>query len=258
MPMAAGLYYFSYESEDASRPPVILIHGAGGTHLNWPPQLRRLHGQRIFAVDLPGHGKSEGVGRQVIAEYAADVLRFMDALKLPAAVFVGHSMGSAVALTLALTEPERALGLGLLGAGARLRVAPAVLEAAPKPDMFLVAVNMVNDACYSPQADARLRELGAQKMAETRPPVFYGDFLACDAFNVLNDLPRIHTPTLILVGGEDKLTPPRFSEALHDRIPKARLHILAGAGHMVMQERPDECAALLTDFLDGIPYQPGK
>ena len=63
MPQAAGMYYFSSGEDDWSRPAVILLHGAGGNHLHWPPEIRRLAGQRIYAPDLPGHGKSDGIGR---------------------------------------------------------------------------------------------------------------------------------------------------------------------------------------------------
>ena len=63
MPVAADLYYHIYEgSEEGRRPPVVLIHGAGGTHLHWPSEVRRLPGYRVLALDLPGHGKSGGAG----------------------------------------------------------------------------------------------------------------------------------------------------------------------------------------------------
>ena len=77
MPIAASLYYFAHEANNHSRPPVILIHGAGGSHLSWPPQLRRLHNQRMFALDLPAHGKSQDIGRHSIEDYVHDVLEFM-------------------------------------------------------------------------------------------------------------------------------------------------------------------------------------
>ena len=209
-------------------------------------------------MDLPGHGKSEGVGRQVIAEYAADIIAFMDALKLRAAVIVGHSMGSAIALTLAIQHPRRVLGLGLIGSGARLRVAPALLESAANPATFASAVQMVTDFSYGPQADPRLKELGNQQMAETRPPVLYGDFLACDEFNVSDELPRLKIPTLVLVGKEDRMTPLKYSQALADGIPNARLQVIPDAGHMLMLEQPAEVASALAGFLSAIPYQRGQ
>ena len=123
MPIAAELYYFAHEAEDTAEksPPVILIHGAGGTHLSWPPQIRRLDGERIYALDLPGHGKSDGAGRHSMDEYADDIITFMKELKLREAVMVGVSMGSAIALTLALKSPKKVLGLGLLGSGAKMQ-----------------------------------------------------------------------------------------------------------------------------------------
>jgi pimeloyl-ACP methyl ester carboxylesterase len=258
MPTAAGLYYFAHEAEIAARPPVILIHGAGGTHLNWPPQIRRLDGQPILAVDLPGHGKSAGVGRQVIAEYAADIIGFMDALKMRSAVIVGHSMGSAIALTLAIEYPKRVLGLGLLGGGARLGVAPDLLQSAVNPSAFASAVQWVTKYSYGPQADPRLKELGAKRMAEIRPPVLYGDFLACEGFGVLEDLPRIKTPTLILVGEQDRMTPPRLSQTLHRQIPRSQLLSIPEAGHMLMLEQPEAVASALSNFFNSIPYQIGQ
>lgn len=258
MPIAAGIYYFAHEAENMTRPPVILIHGAGGTYLNWPPQVRRLVGQRMFALDLPGHGKSAGIGRQSIAEYARDVVAFMQALKLRSAVMVGHSMGSAIALTLALQFPKRVLGLALLGGGAKLRVSPAILESVATPNTFLAGVQMITEFSYSTQSDPRLKELGAQQMASTRPPVLYGDFLACDAFNVLDSLSRIHVPTLILVGAEDRMTPPKYSEVLHAQIAGSCLKIIPNAGHMLMLEQPHAVAAALDEFLQTISFEAGK
>src|SRR5512140_865762 len=124
MPTAAGLYYFSIGAGDLSRPPVILIHGAGGHHLYWPPEIRRMPGERLFAVDLPGHGRSAGVAHHAIRDDAAAIVGFMDVLHLNRAALVGHSMGGAVALEAAIHWPNRVLGLGIIGSAAHLRVSP--------------------------------------------------------------------------------------------------------------------------------------
>jgi pimeloyl-ACP methyl ester carboxylesterase len=250
MPTAAGIYYFAHEAENKTRPPVILIHGAGGSQLSWPPQIRRLNGQRVLTVDLPGHGKSEGAGRQEISEYALDILAFMKALKLRGAVVVGHSMGSAIALTLAVQYPKQVLGLGLLGSGAKLRVAPAILDLTANTGTFSNAVELVINHSFSEQADSQLKKLSIKQMLETRTPVLHGDFLACNAFNILNELPRIQTRTLILCGEKDAMTPPKFSEALRDGIPGAQLEIVPEAGHMLMLEQPEAVAKSLEQFLN--------
>ncbi len=254
MPIAAGLYYFAHGEDLYHRPPVVLIHGAGGAHLNWPPQVRRLNGQRLFALDLPGHGKSKGMGRQDILEYARAVSEFLKALSLPAAILVGHSMGSAIALIMALQFPQQVLGLGLLGGGAKLRVAKSILELAAHPETFSTLLQMLSRLSYGPHADPRLKELGMRCLAETPPQVLYGDFLACNAFDVMQQVKNIHVPTLLLCGSEDQMTPPNRSEYLHEQIAGSELRVMPGVGHMLMLEAPDETARLLRAFLDTIPY----
>jgi pimeloyl-ACP methyl ester carboxylesterase len=258
MPTASAYYYFSHETKKISRIPVIFIHGAGGTHLSWPPQVRRLPDQNIFALDLPGHGKSEGMGRQSIEEYVEDVAAFMTAIKVRAAVIVGHSMGSAIALTFALKYPKRVRGLGLVGSGSRLRVAPAILEGVKDADIFPATVQMINEYSFSSHTSPRLIELAMQRMAETRPSVIYGDFLACDAFNAADQLGQIETPTLILCGREDKMTPLKYSESLRDGITNSQLEVIDGAGHMVMLEQPDAVAENLSRFLNNLRRRAGQ
>ncbi len=258
MPQINGLFYFSHGAEKVSRPPIVFIHGAGGTHLHWPPQVRRLIDQRVLALDLPGHGKSGGVGSQSIADYARAVVDFLDSAKLNAAIFVGHSMGSAIALTLALDFPKRVLGLGLVGSGARLRVAPEILENTASEAMFPVAVKLINDAEFSPSVNPRLKELAAARMAEIRPSVLHGDFLACNEFDVMQRLGEISVPTLILCGTDDILTPPRYAEYLRNNIPAAHLITFPGAGHMVMLEQPEAVANALAVFANDIRYRPGQ
>ncbi|MFZ5859003.1 MAG: alpha/beta fold hydrolase [Chloroflexota bacterium] len=258
MPTLNHIFYFSHGAENVSRPPLVFIHGAGGTHLHWPPQVRRIDGQRIFAIDLPGHGKSGGVGSQSITDYASIIVDFLDAAGLNAAVFVGHSMGSAIALTLALDFPKHVLGLGLVGSGARLRVAPLILDTTSSAATFPTAVKLINDAEFGPSVNPRMKELAAQRMAEIRPSVLHGDFLACNEFDVMARLGEISVPTLILCGADDILTPVKYSEFLRDQIKGARLVTFPGAGHMVMLEQPTEVADALAEFADSIPYRAGQ
>ncbi len=263
MPTTTELYYFAHqaeveEGEVAKHPPVILIHGAGGTHLSWPPQIRRMADEKIYALDLPGHGKSEGTGRQSIDEYADDVIAFMKELKIRAAVFVGISMGSAIALTLALKYPKQVLGLGLLGSGSKMRVAPTLLEMAGSPNTFESAVSMINENCFGAETPKNLLELSKRTMLEIRPPVLLGDLLACNEFDVTSQLELIKVPTLIICGAEDKMTPSKFSESLHVGIVNSQLHVLDKTGHMVMLEQPETVANLLKLFIDGIPLKVRK
>lgn len=258
MPTARGLSYFASGADALLRPPAVLIHGAGGHQLFWPPQVRRLHDQRIFAVDLPGHGRSPGLGHHAIDDYAEVVIGFLDALGLSTSVLVGHSMGGAIALDIARQWPRRVLGLVLVASGAKLRVAPDLLRMTAEPSTSGAAIQLLTDLSFAPQAPARLKELSAQRLAETRLPVLNGDLIACDAFDMRDQVRLISAPALIICGSADRMTPPAYSTYLEQQMPAARLELVADAGHMVMLERPDAVAASLGAFLDSIPYRPGR
>jgi pimeloyl-ACP methyl ester carboxylesterase len=248
MPIAANLYY-AEQSSDTGRFPAVLIHGAGGTHLHWPSEVRRIPGQPVYALDLPGHGKSEGLGQQSIADYARAVLAWLDVLQIPQAVFIGHSMGGAISQFLGLRHPERTAGLGLVGTGARLRVLPELLENAGNPLTFSAAIELISRRSYAPTTDPRLVELAANRMTEIRPSVMQGDYMACDQFDIMDEVQNIQAPTLVITGMEDEMTPPRYAQYLANKIPNAELVLVPEAGHMVMLEQPEIVARELLNFL---------
>lgn len=252
MPTTNSLYYYAYQEEDSDHPPLLLIHGAGGSHLYFPPELRRLNGFRVHAVDLSGHGKSKGIGKQNIDDYFQVIQNFMDEIGLSAAIIIGHSMGSAIALQLALNAPDRVLALAILGGGSRLRVAPALLEQSANEATFSLAVEMIIKAAFAPNAPENLTVAAAKRMKETRPTVLHGDFLACNNFDISENLAEIKQPTLILCGTEDKMTPPKYAKALHEAIPNSELTLIEDAGHMLMLEKPHQVAESLERFIKGL------
>lgn len=253
MPSANGNYYFLHEADDPATPPMLLIHGAGGSHLHWAPDIRRLNGFRVIALDLPGHGKSDGIGRQTIQDYVDAVQDFMDEMDLPPVVIVGHSMGSAIAMQMTLDAPDRVLALVMVSGGSRLRVNPSIMENAANPATFPLAVKTINEWAFGSDADPRLRELAANRMEkETRPTVLHGDFLACNDFNATERLAEIKKPTLIICGSDDKMTPFKHSLALHGAIPGSDLVEIEGAGHMVGLEKPHEVAEALEEFMNSL------
>jgi pimeloyl-ACP methyl ester carboxylesterase len=252
MPLLNDIYYHVYQ--EGEQVPVVLIHGAGGNHLYWPAEVRRLAGYRVIAMDLPGHGKSSGRGQQSIPDYADQVLQWMQSLFLPRTVVIGHSMGGAIALQLALEHPEQVLGLGLVATSARLKVSPQILDETSHSTTFLNAIERIIEGSFSLSSSERLKELAAQRMAETRQSVLYGDFLACQEFDLIDRLADIQAPALVICGQEDKMTPLRHVQFLADHLPQARLAIVPLAGHMVMLEHPVQVAALLQEFLTTLSY----
>ena len=198
MPLNAEIYYRYSQEGDGESVPVILIHGAGGTHLHWPAQIRRLPGHRVYSLDLPGHGKSEGRGRQTIDSYCQSIVKWMESIHIFRGVIVGHSMGGAIALTMALKHPEHVVALGLVGTGGRLRVAPVILENSSSPTTFPVAIKAIMERAFSHHTDPRLRELAAKKMEATRSSVLHGDFRACNAFDMMDQITKVRFPTLVI------------------------------------------------------------
>ena len=257
MPLNAEIYYRYSNEGEREQVPVILVHGAGGTHLHWPTQIRRLPGYNVYALDLPGHGNSEGRGNQTIESYCESILRWMDDIPVFRGVVIGHSMGGAIAQTLALQYPERIVGLALVGSGARLRVDPLILENSSSQATFPVAVQSIIERAFSPSTDPRLIELAKNNMEKTRPSVLHSDFTACNYFDMMNSITKIRFPTLVICGQDDQLTPIRYSQFLASQIPKAELRIITDAGHMVMLEQPQIVADEILSFLGTITYAPG-
>lgn len=259
MPVSGNLYYSIHQETGAEYPPVVLIHGAGGMHLYWPPEVRRLRGHTVYALDLPGHGKSDTRdGQQTTSDYARYLVHWLDSLHLRRAVIVGHSMGSAIALELALYHPEYVVGLILLGAGARLRVHPQLMTFAADPTTFYKTADLLVEWSFSPCAPQRLVELAASRMEEVRQSVLYGDLLACSRFDVMDRLAGIQQPTLVICGADDQMTPVRYAQYLATSIPDAQLCVIPGAGHMVMLEQPQLVAENMLMFLKDISFHPGE
>jgi pimeloyl-ACP methyl ester carboxylesterase len=215
--------------------------------MHWPADLRRLHGRRVYAVDLPGHGKTGGDPLSDIASYAGALHTWAEAHALPPFVLAGHSMGGAIAIEYALRHGGRLAGLILLSTGARLRVAPQLLAGIQSD--FDATVDLLVRWMYGEGADPNLLRLGARRLREVRPDALHADFAACDAFDCRADVARIAVPTLILCGDADVMTPLKGSEYLREQIGGSQLVVIPGAGHMAALQQPQVVAGEVEAFM---------
>jgi pimeloyl-ACP methyl ester carboxylesterase len=249
---AAGIALETHAPPDASGVPLLLVHGAGGTHATWPETLRRLPGRRVLTVDLPGHGASPLPGERSVPDYVRRLVELLDALGIERAAVGGHSMGGAIALGLALEAPERVAGLLLVGTGARLRIAPAILQASADPARAREVADAVAAVSFGAATPPGLREAYADGIAGVAPGVLHGDFTACDTFDVMARLAEVRAPSRLVVGEEDRLTPPKYAAFLRAGLPGEGLLTVPGAGHMVTWEAPGAVTSEGALLLGGI------
>jgi pimeloyl-ACP methyl ester carboxylesterase len=161
---------------------------------------------------------------------------------------VGHSMGGAIAQALALRRLPQLARLVLVGTAARLRVAEAILTGILP--QFEATVDLIIRFAWGPNAPAPLAARARERMLAVDPAVFQRDFLACDAFDVREQVAQIELPTLVICGTEDKMTPLKHGRFLAEQIPQATLVTLDGAGHYLPLEQPQAVAAAITQFLE--------
>lgn len=239
--------YFTRPMKVADGPVLLLVHGAGGTHLDWPKEIQRLPFTAIYNLDLPGHGRSAGPGRSSIDEYADVVQEFMEVLALQNVTIAGHSMGGAIAQTVALRGLPQVTRMVIVGSSARLRVSPELLDTVlAEPE---IAVDFIIRSSWGSDASDALASRGKKSMQQTDPVVLHGDLLACDCFDIRTKLNQIHIPTLVISGTEDMMTPLKYGRYLAENIAGARLIIIEGAGHFSMLQSPKVVANAIAEFM---------
>ena len=225
----------------------VFIHGSGGDHTAWSNQYAALSRQyNVVAIDLPGHGSSEGSGKSDIGSYCLWVKILLDILLLKNIILVGHSLGAAIILQFAINYPKKIEGIVTVGGGMKMPVNPAIFE-------FLKTnpTESVELICKFSVAKGNREKFTAplmKSLAQARMDVLKGDLSACDRFDVTGEISKISLKTLIICGAEDKMTPPEFSRQVSESIRGAELCLIEGAGHMVMMERPKEFNVALTNF----------
>lgn len=252
--------YTGGKAFDTALPTIVFIHGAQNDHSVWALQSRFLahHGFGVLALDLPGHGRSEGPALTSVESMADWLLALLSAAGAQRAILVGHSMGSLIALETSFRAPERVTGLALLGTTFPMKVSDALLETARTDEQ--AAIDMVNIWSHStlapkPSSPAPgfwvmggSRRL-MQRMSQRNPDqLFYTDFSACNAYaNGQAAAGAAKCPTLFILGSKDVMTSPRSARLLTSAIAHGRI-VTVDAGHSMMAEQPDAVLDALYAF----------
>lgn len=243
---------------DPVQPVLVLIHGAGTDHTFWGLQTRFFahHGFSVLAVDLPGHGRSNGPALETIDDIADWLWQMLDAVGAEQATFAGHSMGSLIALAAGAQRPDKTRALVLVGTAEKIGVHEDLLTAGQSNDPR--AFDMITDWGFGKpshlgghQAPGMwMQGSGLALLRSGTPGVLGTDLAACDAYDgAVEAAQKITCPVLLLLGAGDRMTPPRASKVLAETLPHVETEILSGTGHMIMVERPNETIDAIDGFL---------
>ncbi|AHF05981.1 alpha/beta fold hydrolase [Desulfitobacterium metallireducens] len=244
------IFYIESSLPNSNDNVVLFIHGAGGSSEVWSNQLSPIEGYRLFALDLPGHGHSEGKAASDIQEYSRFIADFIETLDLHFVILVGHSMGGGIVLESALAQPQLSWlkGIVLVDTGSRLRVNKKTLEQLAQGKLPFDIIPYL----YSQNSTPEILTQALEDMKKVQAEVYLADFQACDAFDRSNEIQTLKLPTCIICGENDRMTPLKYSNGLHEALPQSKLEIISSAGHMSMQESPEEVNRALRQFLKGL------
>ena len=243
---------------DPAAPAIVFIHGSGADHTVWALQTRYFawHGRGVLAIDLPGHGRSDGPAIETIGALADWTVRLLDAAGVETAAIVGHSLGGLAALETAARYPGRVRAIALLGVAERMTVHPELLAAA-RADEHL-AYELITAWGY-----ARRSHLGGQRepgmwmtggtvrlLERSQAGVLGSDLAACNDFDgAPAAAEKIACPALFVLGANDRMTAPAAAAPLAERIAGSRTILVPDAGHFLMIEQPDWTLDALREIL---------
>lgn len=248
-----------------SGPTVLMLHGIGGGHRAFAPQVETLacHGFRAVAWDMPGYGRSAPIDPYSFKGLAQRCVDLIDALQCDSVALVGHSMGGMVAQEVMARRPDKVNKLILCGTSAAFGKRTDGHSAEAWAQQFIAQRTAPLDAGQT-MADMAARLVpqmvgpGALpeglKLAEhcmaSVPAATYRRALEClVTFDRQADLAHIRVPTLLIGGAFDRVAAPAVMKQMAAAIPRARYTELADMGHLMNLEAPDAFDALLLDFL---------
>lgn len=234
---------------DAEKSTIVFIHGSGGSGQFWQAQIKDLAGRvNTVAIDLPGHGRSGKHGKNKIEDYARAVLEYIEAADIPRPVPCGLSIGGAIVQQLLLDFAKSFQAGILIGTGARLKVLPMIFEAIEND--YSGFVEMLCKFSASEKTAPEVIQHFRDDLQKCDPRVAFGDFQACNRFDVMDRIAEISVPVMVISAQEDKLTPPKYADFLESNIPNTTRAHIPDAGHIAPMEKPRQVNQAIIEFLD--------
>lgn len=241
---------------------LVLLHGFPLDYHMWDAQIERLSDRyRVIAPDLRGFGASRRSDPFTLESLADDIHLFLEQLVALPCVLGGLSMGGYVAQAYAKKYPRDLRGLILVDTKAEG-------DSAEAKQGRQKMIELVRSSGAKAVAEAMIPKMLAEGTRKSRPEVVKtvrGIMENCPAQTIehalvalrdrpdlTGDLPSIGVPTLVIVGDEDAITPPKFSELMRDRIPTAKLEVIRGAGHLAPVEQPEQVNRAIGQFMAGL------
>lgn len=247
-------------AHDPGLPGVVMVHGAGMNRTVWQMQTRYLahHGYRVAAVDLPGHGGSDGPPLESIPAMGDWVGRVIDALEMGPAHVVGHSMGTFVAIEAAAQRPDLVASIVLIGTAASMPVHPELLDSAandvPHASRLMSSWSFGHRAHVGRHSTPGMWQIGgSQALFDTSRPDSLGvDMAACNAYDSsLSAAAEVSCPVTYVLGARDKMTPTKRAADLIAVTTQAEV-VTIDCGHMLTIEAPDETRDAIVAALDHV------
>ena len=244
------------EAGGGERTPLVFLHGVGSDKSTWKPQLEHFgRSRRTVAFDYPGYCESQFRADATRDDYAAAILSAMTALGIERAHICGLSLGGVVAIAMHAAAPERCASLILADTFAVHPQGQAIYDRsiAASHDMRGLAEARVG-ALMESQDDA-LRQSVIETMAAIDPEAYRLGARSVWLADQRERAAAIRTPTLVVVGDEDAITPPALSDELAALVPDSRLEVIQGASHLANLDKPDEFSRAIDDFLSEVEQE---
>ena len=233
--------------------PIVFAHGWMDDCSIWKAQVEYFAKKyKVIVYDHRGHGRSDKPKDDYsIQTLANDLHSLLQDLDLEQVTLVGHSMGGMTALQFVLDHPDNVSKLVLIGATAKmsrsLRVFVWILRHLLPYQAFVEG--SIKFKCYEPLSEPVIKTIIASALMTPKYAAFACFNEYTKHYDLREKIGTIKVPTIIVVGEQDKSTPPEMSRYLHKKIEGSKLEIIPDCGHMVHIEKPDDLNEVIGEFI---------